>query len=183
MLYADIWEKAYELKVFQPWELTQEMLKTWEGIYAKKVIKDRVLSFIASQLRGKALVKVNTKPPVFAFPEYANEWKKHARFSRCPICGSSFLPQNPQEIYCSKKCAEKEYAKRKWKKLKPERRQSKKWTRKEIETLKKEIRKKGKLSAKDIRELSEKLGRSFKSVLHKYYEVREDALREHIQAT
>ena len=67
MLHADIWEKAYKLKVFQIWELTEEVYKDWEGIFSKKVVKDRVASFVASQLRGKGLVKVHSNPPVFVF--------------------------------------------------------------------------------------------------------------------
>jgi len=179
MLHADIWEKAYKLKVFQIWELTEEVYKDWEGIFSKKVVKDRVTSFVASQIKANALIKVNKRPPVFAFPEFADEWKKYISFNTCPVCGSSFLPQNPQEIYCSKKCANKEYAKRKWKKVKPPTRQNKPWTDKEILLLKKEIRRKGRLTAKDLRELAQKLGRSFKSVMHKYYEVRKDEIKNH----
>ena len=177
-----IWKIMLQKKVFQIWEIAEELRRLYPFL-PKKWIRNKVREFVRTQIENGALVQVHNNPPLFAIKKHADEWKKHARFSRCPVCGSSFLPQNPQEIYCSKKCAEKEYAKRKWKKVKPPKRLNKHWSEEELGILKEEIRKKGKLSAKDIRELSEKLGRSFKSVLHKYYEVREDALREHIQAT
>lgn len=180
MTPGKIWKLMLQKKAFQIWEIAEELQKLYPFI-PKKWIRDKVREFVKTQINNNALMQVSLDPPVFAIKKFAGEWKKYARFNTCPICGSSFLPQNPQEIYCSKKCAGKEYARRKWRKVKPPKRLNKHWSEEELEMLKEEIRKKGKLSAKDIRELSDKLGRSFKSVLHKYYEVREDAL--HLQTT
>ena len=194
MLHADIWEKAYKLKVFQIWELTEEVYKDWEGIFSKKVVKDRVASFVASQLKANALIKVNNEPPIFTFPEFVNEWKKYLRFNICPVCGRSFLPKTPQQVYCSEECREKaDYEKKKDKKkqylkqrkdltrkasrkykqklqaMTPSKKRGK-WEKEELEILKQEYRRKGKLTRQDLVRIAQKLGRSFSSVMHKYYE-------------
>ncbi len=179
MTPGKIWKLMLQKKVFQIWEIAEELQKLYPFI-PKKWIRDKVREFVKTQIDNQALVQVCQDPPVFAVSKYASEWKKYASFNKCPVCGSSFLPQTPQEIYCSKKCANKEYAKRKWKKVKPPTRQNKPWTDKEILLLKNEIRRKGRLTAKDLRELAQKLGRSFKSVMHKYYEVKKDEAQEYL---
>ncbi|HIQ48043.1 MAG TPA: hypothetical protein EYH58_00195 [Aquifex aeolicus] len=170
MLYADIFEKAYKLKVFQIWELTEELYKDWEGIFSKKVVKDRVTSFIASQLRANSLIKVRSDPSIFAFPEFGTEWEKYVRKRKCQTCGKEFIPFRPEQVYCSEKCRER----RKASPLPPQKTQ-KKWAKEEEEFLKRELRKKGKLSKKDMVEIAQKLQRSYRSVWHKVRRLQHEA--------
>lgn len=179
MTHGEIYETAYRLKAFQVWELVEELLKNWDFL-GRRFVKDRVNSWLALQVRHQAVVKVHSDPPIFALKEFSDCWQSHLRHRTCPVCKKSFLPQKSQTVYCSQKCADKEYAKRKWKKLKARRRKPKRWNRQDTELLKKIIREKGKLTTQDFRELAKLLGRTFKSVQHKYYdEVRKGAAQKH----
>ena len=176
MTHGEIYKKAYELKVFQVWELIEELLKEWNFL-GRNFIKERVTSWLALQVRHEAVVKVNSNPPIFAIKEFSENWKKYLRYKTCPVCGKEFLPKKSQTIYCSERCANRQYAKRKWQKVKPEGRRHRKWTQKELEILRETIRKKGRLSTQDIKRLAKTLGRSFKAIQHKYYEEMNERLR------
>ncbi len=165
-----ILEKALELKVFQIWELTHELEKDWGFLLTGKQIKDRVRVWIGNNLSTGFLVKVMDDPPMFTVRKYEKEWREHLRLRACPVCGKKFLPRKSQTLYCSETCANRRYAKIKWRRVKPEKRKPRKWTEEELNLLKGTAQKKGKLSARDMRELARLLNRTFKAVQHKYYE-------------
>lgn len=50
MTHGEIYEIAYRLKAFQIWELVEELMKSWDFL-GKKVIKDRVTSWLAIQIK------------------------------------------------------------------------------------------------------------------------------------
>jgi hypothetical protein len=168
MTHGDIYTVAYRLKVFQVWELVEELTKEW-GFFGRKFIKDRVSSWLLVQIRHKTVVKVSSRPPLFAFKEFENRWQEFLRYKTCPVCGEKFLPLKSHTLYCSPKCAQKKYAKRKWQAVKPQKRENRPWTEEELRLLRDAFEEKGRLRAEDLRELSKKLGRSYKSVEHKYY--------------
>jgi len=193
MTPGKIWKLMLQKKVFQMWEIVEELQKSYPYL-PKKTIKERVRDFVKTQVENGALVQVVSDPLIFAVKKYADEWKKHARFNICPLCGSSFLPQNSQQVYCSEKCREradyerkkdrkKEYlrerkdltrkASRRYKQrlqaLTPAKKRGT-WTKEELEFLKQEYERKGHLTRQDLVSIAQKLGRSFSSVMHKYYE-------------
>ena len=193
MTPGKIWKLMLQKKVFQIWEIAEELQKLYPFL-PKKWVRDKVREFVKTQIDNGAVVQVYQDPPVFAVSKYANEWKKYASFSTCPVCSSSFLPQTPQQIYCSETCREKaDYERKKDKKKeylktrkdltrKASRKYKQKlqamtpakkrgpWTQEELELLKREYEKKGHLTRTDLVRIAQALGRSFSAVMHKYYE-------------
>lgn len=192
MTVGEIFIAAYKLRAFQIWQLTQELEKDW-GFLGKSYIKERVKSWIATQLKHKALIKVLDEPAIYTFSEFADFWQELIQKQTCPICNTSFIPKNSQEKYCSKECKakaeyqqKKEYKKQYLKNRKDlSRKASKKytkklqemtkpvkkgkWSKEELQTLQMAYLQKGKLSKKDLVEIAQKLGRSYKSVENKYF--------------
>lgn len=190
MTHGDIYKKAYQLKVFRQFELVEELMKDW-GFLGRNFVKTRVESWIITQIRHQTLVRVED---YFALPEFAENWQSYIRTKTCPVCGSQFVPKNSQEIYCSETCKGKaEYQQKKDKKkeyLKTRKDlnrkavknyrtklqsqtqsgSQKKWQDWEIELLKSM----GKLTKKDMVEVANRLGRSFKSVENKYYQLKKE---------
>ncbi len=199
MMSHHILEKAIELKVFQLWELTEELRKDWDYLYTTAQIKNRVRDWVKNNLEAGFLETVSREPLIFAIKECADSWKEHLRYMTCPVCREEFLPKKSQTVYCSDACRKKaEYEKGKNKKKeylrqrkdltrRASRRYKQKlqamtpakkrgpWTQKELELLISEYKGKGKLSRRDLVRIAQKLGRSFSAVMHKYYEeVRKD---------
>lgn len=165
MLFADIWEKAYKLKVFQPWEVVDELHKEWEGIFSRSVIKHRVSTFIVAQLRAKALVKVNSEPPIYAFSEFAENWREYLRLRRCPICGKEFLPLQSTQEFCSDECLQRHYRlyhRKRRKKLGMKVDSKKRWSEEELQKAI-ALRKQG----KTYKEIAQILGRTPEGVKDK----------------
>ncbi len=173
MTPGKIWKLMLQKKAFQIWEVAEELHKAYPFL-SQKWIRDRIRDFVKTQIESGALVQVHTDPPVFAVKKHESEWKKYAVWSTCPVCASSFLPQNPQEKYCSKKCRQRaEYERKKEKKkeylrqrkdltrkasrnykqklqsLTPARKKGT-WTNEELEYLRSEYQRKGKLTRQDL---------------------------------
>ena len=192
MTLGEIFETAYSLKVFQLWQLQKKLEENW-GFLGKAYIKERVKSWLTTQLKYEAVIKVSNNPPIFAFPEFTENWQELIQKQTCSICNTPFIPKNSQEKYCSDSCRakaeyqqKKEYKKkylrqRKDLSRKASKKYSKKlqemtagtkkgrWSKEELQTLQMAYMQKGKLSKKDLVEIANQLGRSFKSVENKYF--------------
>ena len=194
MMPHHILEKVLELKVFQMWELVDELSKDWDFILTRKRIKDRVRTWIKNNIETGFVKVVSREPLIFAVKEYAKEWREHVRLRTCPVCGKEFLPLKSQTLYCSSKCrqraeyerrreSKKEYLrqrkdltrkaskkyKQKLQSLTPAKKKGV-WTQEELELLRSEYKKKGQLTRQDLVSIAQTLGRSFSAVMHKYYE-------------
>lgn len=195
MTFGDVYQKAYKLRVFQIWQLTDELEKDW-GFLGRSFVKERVKSWLKTQLKAGTVLKVNKEPPIFTFSEFKSDWIHFLRKKTCLICNEEFIPKNSQEKYCSEKCKsaaeyqqKKEYKKQYLKQRKDltrkasrnytQRLQQKtvatkkgRWTDEELKILRNAYLQKGKLSKKDLVDIAQKLERSFKSVENKYFEVK-----------
>lgn len=192
MTAGDIYKSAYKLKVFQQWQLIEELMKDWDFL-GRSFVKIRVESWLINQLKHKTIIKVSKNPVVFALPEFADKWQEYIKKQTCLVCNKNFIPKNSQEKYCSEACKgkaeyqqKKEYKKQYLKQRKDLVRKASrnytkklqsmtkslkrgKWSKEELTVLQTAHIQKGKLSKKDILEIAQKLGRSFKSVEHKYF--------------
>ena len=169
MTYGEIFEAAYKLKAFQPWQLQKELEKGW-GFLGKSYIKERVKSWLAVQLRHEALVKVNDEPPVFAFPEFVKNWQEFVEKRVCDICGKQFLPLQDKQQFCSEECKQRHY-----KQYHTERRKKegmkvgtrRRWTKKEEKMLL-QLKAKG----YTYKEIAQRLNRTKTAVEEKYKALR-----------
>jgi hypothetical protein len=109
MTPADIFEIAYRLKVFQPWQIINELAALYEGIFPKRLIKERVNSFLAAQIKNGTIVKVHSDPSIYTFAEFADDWKRYALKYKCRVCGREFFPAMPHQEFCSAECKKKSH--------------------------------------------------------------------------
>ncbi len=169
MTPGKIWKLMLQKKVFQIWEIAEELQKLYPFL-PKKWIRDKVREFVKTQIDNGAIVQVFQEPPIFAVSKYANEWKKYVQKRTCETCGKKFIPFRPEQVHCSVKCRERKKATP----LPPQKTQ-KKWTKEEEELLKKLLKEKEKLKKGDLTEIAQRLGRSYRSVWHKVRRLRFEA--------
>ena len=183
MKRSDIWIAIEEKKVFQIWEIVEELMKEW-GFFGRAFVKERVKSAVRYWLSCGLLKKVNDEPLIFALKDYADRWQDFATAKVCLVCGKKFFPKRgSQELYCSRKC----YAKRKYEKNKEKLKKGARsyyrsldkvavrkglpWTEEEDEFL---LQNRGKLT---YREIAQKLGRTVEAVAYRAKKLLREASR------
>ncbi len=169
MTHADIFEIAYKLKVFQPWQVINELLNLYEGIFTKKLIKDRVQSFLASQVKAGSVVKVSSTPPIFAFKEFSDEWEPYALKYTCKVCGKAFFPSMPHQEFCSEECKKKSHNARR----RTHGHRYSKWEPWEIELLQKTFPD-GRFEGSKARAIAPRLGRTPEAIRRKLRDLKKE---------
>jgi len=169
MTVGEIYTAAYKLKVFQIWQVQKQLEKDW-GFLGKSYIKERVRSWIATQLRHKTLVKVNDDPTIYAFPEFANSWQNFIEKRTCEICGKEFIPIQAKQMFCSEECKKihyRDYHEERRKKEGMKTNTKRRWTKGEIQKLI-QLKNKG----YTYKEIAQRLDRTKTAVEEKYKALR-----------
>lgn len=109
MMSHHILEKAIELKVFQLWELTEELRRDWDCLYTTAQIKGRVKDWVKNNLESGFLETVSREPLIFAIKDCRENWREHIRYMTCPICGKEFIPTQKVQDFCSQECRKEHY--------------------------------------------------------------------------
>lgn len=192
MTDGQIWAIMLRKRIFTAFDILNEINPS---SYIRPYIKERVRSIITGQIKTGALKIIEPSIPVLAVPD-VSDYEIDNYKAICPVCGQKFFRKNSQEKYCSESCKgkvayiqqkekKKQYLRkrkdlsRKAAKRYTEKLQSatgtkgqKRWEQWEIELL----QKLGKLTKKQMVEVANQLGRSYKSVENKYYQLRKEAL-------
>lgn len=169
MTVGEIYAAAYRLKVFQIWQVQKELEKDW-GFLGKSYIKERVRSWTATQLRHKALVKVNDDPAIYTFPEFAQNWQEFVEKRTCDICGKEFIPTQDKKQFCSEECKKQHYRKYHEERRKKEGMKTnskRRWTENEVQKLLQY-----KMKGLTYGEIAQRLGRTKSAVEEKYKALR-----------
>ncbi len=104
MTPGKIWGVMLRRKVFQQWEIVEELSKEFSHL-PKSYIKMKVEEMVKLQTRNQVLVKVNDKPPILAVSKYIHIWKEHyTTYYECEVCSRRFIPSMPHQKVCSEKC-------------------------------------------------------------------------------
>ncbi len=99
-----IWGIMLSKKVFQQWEVIDELAKSYSYI-PRSYIKMRVQEMVRLQTSNGTLVKVNDNPIILAVTRYANVWRDiYTTRYTCEVCGKEFIPSMPHQKVCSKEC-------------------------------------------------------------------------------
>lgn len=169
MTFGEIFATAYELKVFQIWQLSKELEKNW-GFLGRSYIKERVRSWLKVQVRAGAVIKVSDDPVVFTFPEFKSNWQELIEKRTCPICSNPFIPSQDKQEFCSEQCKKqhyKQYHKERRTKAGMKTGTKRRWSKEEKSML---------LNLKDegytYAEIAQKIGRTTTSVIEKYKELK-----------
>lgn len=168
MTPGKIWKLMLSKKVFQIWEIAEELQKEYPFL-PRKYIRDTVREFVKTQMKNGALVQVSPHPPVFAITKYAGEWRRYVLKRKCAYCGDEFIPIHPDQLHCSVICKERKNAT-----PLPPQKEKRKWTKEEEDLLRRYIEGKERLTKKEITAIGQMLGRSYRSVWHKIRRLRNE---------
>jgi len=181
MTPGNVWREMLRKKVFQQWEVVEELARKYSYL-SKGYVKMRVQELVRSQVANGVLLKVHDNPPIFALPQYAQNWREHYKtYYKCEVCGKQYIPSMPHQKVCSEACKREHQIRlyRGWRRPEEERARNRRylpWTRDEDELLKKtfpDLR----YSGKKARELAQILKRSPEAIRRRLYELRKKGVR------
>ena len=176
MTPGTIWGVMLKKKVFQQWEVVEELAKMYSYL-PRKYIRMRVQEMVKTQTLNKALVKVHENPDILAVSKYSADWKKHyTTYYTCEVCGEKFIPSMPHQKVCSKECKHEHQVKlyREYRRPLEERKRNRRhlpWTKEEEREIIKafpDLR----YSKAIAQSLSLKLRRSPEAIKRRLYELR-----------
>jgi hypothetical protein len=191
-----VYEAVLPKRVFTVAQIVSELMERPEfSIWGREFVRKRVEQALKEFL-SQGVIRLYSSDPVRVFlnPIGTEELDTKAF---CRICGEEFFPLKSNQVYCSKRCRDKAdyYAKYESKKVllrerkyttkyKREayarfrelnealRQKTGRWSNEELEILRQAMERKS-LSKEEIISIARELGRSIKSVQHKYYRLKQ----------
>jgi len=102
-----IWKTMLSKKVFQQWEIIEELTRKYSYL-PKSYVRMRVQEMVRLQTQNKALVKVHEDPVILAVAKYAESWENlYTTRYTCEVCRKDFIPSKSSQKVCSKECKRK----------------------------------------------------------------------------
>ena len=181
MTPGTIWGVMLRKKVFQQWEVVEELAKMYSYL-PKRYIRMRVQEMVKIQSQNGTLVKVHENPDILAVSKYSLDWERYyTTYYTCEVCGKKFIPSMPHQKVCSKECKHEHQVRlcREYRRPSEERKRNRKhlpWTKEEEKEILKAFP--GLRYSKTIAQnLSLKLRRSPEAIRRRLYQLRRGAER------